>query len=81
MQSFCGNDGFFSVFHEQHPKKHMEDIRGKYGDTMEFHHKTLKTQHRVENYCEFLTFFSLSMKPVAGFEKMSTKKCFEGRTI
>lgn len=43
VQSFCGNDGFFSVFHEQSPKKHIEDMRGKYGHTMEFHYKTLKT--------------------------------------
>lgn len=58
----------------------MVDTRGKYGDTVEFHYKTLKTQHRVEIYWGFFYLSSLSMKPVAGFEKRNTEKCLEGRT-
>lgn len=43
----------------------MEDTKGEYGDTMEFHCESLKAQVGVETY-RWLA-FTLSMKAVAVF--------------
>lgn len=80
MESSSRKDGSFSDPYEQSHKKCMEDTRGKYSDTMDFH---LKTQLRVEICIFFFTLLPVQESSSCFCRKrvINAMKCLEGMTV